>query len=384
MQTESKRKMTSRATIMRELPSSFVLSEADVFCAKGKKAKSHPGNKTLTALIHSHIGEYADANTRLEKSYVVSKIMKHIKSNGGLFVRIVDNTYYDIGGRNAREKVGQALRDLLHDQYRSSTRAKACIRKNRIESSESLVTATLVAKSGVRGALKDKSTNEKPIAVSSNSRLPTLATLMPADTVAADSSHTSKGDVVSNTSSQDTTSKPIAPLSTPEEPLSLSIFDQLNACLEPESDFLLDDIDMDQPLPLAQSLVEDIDFDGVRSVEPTHEKNDTEAGKPVAPTNFVSFPVAPKQQQQQQQQNFQYQVPMAAWFGGGSPTMQNVLMARQFHQNTAPFLCSDGLQSACRRSSESASVFMMKNNNLSSSIVSQTMPIPFGNARMFQ
>lgn len=364
MQPSPKRKMTSRATIMRELPSSFVLTDADVFCAKGKKAKAHPGNKILTSLIHSHLVEYAEAGTRLEKSFVVSKIIKVIKNKGGSFVRIVNETYFDIGGRNAREKVGQALRDLLHDQYRSSTRAKACIRRSRIESSESLTTACLIDTSDGSRPPKIKNNKAKPIdAASSSTSFPSLETSMATNAV---ESLAAFEDADTNTSSADATTAPVTPLATPDEPLSLSIFDDLAACLEPGADFLLHDIDVDQPLPVAQSLVEDVDFGGLATSTNTTENTGTTCAPPT-PVAFASFHGVPKQLQFQRQQFLQSQVPaMATWYGGGSPTMQNMLLARQFHHNTTSYLRRTGLNSACNSSSDSAAAFMMS---------SQPMPL---------
>ena len=227
MQPLSKRKVTtSRATIMRELPSSFVISDADVLCAKGKKAKEHPGNRILTALVHSHLNEYASAVSRLEKSFVVSKIMKHVKNAGGRFVRIVKGAHFDIGGRNAREKVGQALRDLLHEQYRSSTRAKACIRRSRAEASGSSRPSNI--------DITNNSNKGEPTPSMSTSGVPNL--IWPNNTTR------------------------LTPEATPDEPISLSCFDGLQACLEPEDDFLFDNVDI-EPLPVAQSLVEEVDFD---------------------------------------------------------------------------------------------------------------------------
>jgi hypothetical protein len=43
--------------------------------------------------------------------------------NGG-FVKEMNGVWYEVGDHLAREKVGQALRDRLHGQYKSSTKAK--------------------------------------------------------------------------------------------------------------------------------------------------------------------------------------------------------------------------------------------------------------------
>jgi len=105
--TRKTKMSSSRAEEMVELPGSFSLSDADVWCAKGKEAKVHPGNKYLASVIEEHLEEYNTAVTKLEKSFVVSKIIKAIRKEGGLFVRHVRGKWYEIGSRNEREKIGQ-------------------------------------------------------------------------------------------------------------------------------------------------------------------------------------------------------------------------------------------------------------------------------------
>lgn len=64
----------------------------------------------------------------------MSKLIKLIRQEGG-FVRNIAGEWFDVGDRNAREKIGQAFRDSLHTKYKSSTKAKASIRRQRTSSS---------------------------------------------------------------------------------------------------------------------------------------------------------------------------------------------------------------------------------------------------------
>lgn len=108
--------MTSRADDMRELSSQFAPSETDVLCAKGKQAKEHPGNRYLTTLIQSHLKEYSAATTKLDKSFVVSKIIKQVRGAGGLFVRNVKGQWYDIGNRKCLfylQKISMPMTSLV-------------------------------------------------------------------------------------------------------------------------------------------------------------------------------------------------------------------------------------------------------------------------------
>jgi hypothetical protein len=114
------------------IPSSSISGPSDVICAKGRAAKQHAANKWFRSMIQANLKEYEECTTKLERSFIVSKIIKRVRSGSpdGGFVRQVDGVWYEIGDRNAREKIGQSFRDLLHYQYRSSTKAKATVRRS--------------------------------------------------------------------------------------------------------------------------------------------------------------------------------------------------------------------------------------------------------------
>ena len=124
----------SRTTEMIELPADFVPGPSHVICAKGKQAKQHPANRFLKSLVQAHLVEYSECPSKLERSFLVSKMIKMIRQQGG-FVRNIDGTWCDVGDRNAREKIGQAFRDSLHTKYKSSTKAKASMRRQRASTS---------------------------------------------------------------------------------------------------------------------------------------------------------------------------------------------------------------------------------------------------------
>lgn len=108
------------------LPAGFVPGPNDVVCARGKSYWDHEGNKRYRALIGAATDKYSTSNNKLEKTLVVSDIVEAIHKQSGRFVKkekkggpwvVVDEVF-------AREKVGQSLRDGLHDKYKSSTKAK--------------------------------------------------------------------------------------------------------------------------------------------------------------------------------------------------------------------------------------------------------------------
>lgn len=113
----------------QSLPSDFQPGPRHVICARGKAHYDHPGNQFYRQLIEQCKAKYSSSSNKFEKTLVVSEILDVlIKANplDGGFVKkgkkgeqwvVVSHAY-------AREKVGQSLRDTLHDQYKSSTKAK--------------------------------------------------------------------------------------------------------------------------------------------------------------------------------------------------------------------------------------------------------------------
>lgn len=108
------------------LPQNFVPGPDDVVCARGKSYWDHEGNKRYRFLIQAATEKYESSTNKLEKTVIVSDIVQAIQAKKGRFVKkekkggpwmVVDEVF-------AREKVGQSLRDGLHDKYKSSTKAK--------------------------------------------------------------------------------------------------------------------------------------------------------------------------------------------------------------------------------------------------------------------
>jgi len=108
-----------------ELPIDFKPNDFDVICGKGKKCYNHIGNQNFRKIIGNHLSSYLIVESKLEKSIIVSKIINFVRTQGG-FVKFDKKTklWHEVGDSYARERVGQTIRDALHHQYRSSTKAK--------------------------------------------------------------------------------------------------------------------------------------------------------------------------------------------------------------------------------------------------------------------
>ena len=107
--------------------------------------KNWPGNKRLESIVKHHLTEYSKAQTKSQKSELVSLIMDQVlqqpsgeeqqaypQQQGQLpvmFVRYIQGRWYQIDDGESREKIGRMLRDRLHTQYRSSSKSKVAKRR---------------------------------------------------------------------------------------------------------------------------------------------------------------------------------------------------------------------------------------------------------------
>lgn len=109
---------------MTRLAVDFTPGPYHVICNRGKRAREH--NQTFREKIKESVDAYARAESKLYKSLVVSSVVEFFRKaspNGG-FVKECGGIWYSCSELLAREKVGQALRDKLHSQYKSSSKAK--------------------------------------------------------------------------------------------------------------------------------------------------------------------------------------------------------------------------------------------------------------------
>jgi len=112
----------------RDLSACFEPGDFDVICGKGKGCFNHQGNKNFRRIVGIYLPGYAEATSKLEKSAIVSAIIQSVRTqspDGGFVKRdLSTGLWSEVGDHLAREKVGQTIRDALHLQYRSSTKAK--------------------------------------------------------------------------------------------------------------------------------------------------------------------------------------------------------------------------------------------------------------------
>lgn len=116
----------------RELPADFTPTPWTVQLGRGRCSDSI-GNRRMRLIVNTHIKEYSEATEKLEKGFIVSRVVKTIREACpvGAFVKYEHGKWIDVGERAAREKVGAAFRDALHSQYKSSSKSKVAKRKER-------------------------------------------------------------------------------------------------------------------------------------------------------------------------------------------------------------------------------------------------------------
>ncbi|KAL3944749.1 MAG: hypothetical protein SGBAC_001168 [Bacillariaceae sp.] len=152
--------MTRRRNRSR-LPKDFAPEKHTVLCGRGKEYTSSTGNKHLKSLVYKYLVQYSEAQSKIEKSSIVSEIMEQIKGLcfDAAFVKLEKEVWWEVDDAFAREKIGRSekydnfvsaaictylhnpppfagcmFRDTLHTQYRSSTKAKFARKKANLAS----------------------------------------------------------------------------------------------------------------------------------------------------------------------------------------------------------------------------------------------------------
>ena len=131
------------------LPFNFQPSPHTVIVGRGKEPKQNLGNHNLRILAMSFLDAYRSGNKKC-KTKIVSDIIKIVRNScfnmPGAFVKHCRNTgeWYDLDDSIAREKVSYQFRDLLADQYKSSSKSKVAKRHSgNIERTDKILTEAI-------------------------------------------------------------------------------------------------------------------------------------------------------------------------------------------------------------------------------------------------
>jgi hypothetical protein len=122
---------TSMPVLACSLPLGFRPLPYSVIIGRGKICTDAMGNRRLRVLACTVLPEYIECSNKVDKTAAVTRLVDMIRGAcpTGAFVRHTEGRWWEVDGHAAREKVGYVLRDLLHDKYRSSSKAKVARRR---------------------------------------------------------------------------------------------------------------------------------------------------------------------------------------------------------------------------------------------------------------
>ncbi|CAB9497618.1 Nitrilase family, member 2 [Seminavis robusta] len=150
------------------LPVDFEPSEYSVICGNKRTYFNSVGNRRFRVICKMHAKEFLNAESKHEKSFVVSTVMKTLKDACpvGAFVAFENGRWWQCSERTSREKVGTFFRDLAGAAYKSSSKNK--IAQRRIKRSQC---SDLSSSTGTSTEQEDTTTTmptgiSKPAAVS--------------------------------------------------------------------------------------------------------------------------------------------------------------------------------------------------------------------------
>jgi len=115
----------------QRLPASFRPLPDSVIIGKGKMPAQASGNNRLRELVKCELQNYADANHKREKSFIVTNILHKIQNlcPVGAFVRFDGESWWEVSDRISRDKIACMFRDSLSSQYKSSNKNKVAKRR---------------------------------------------------------------------------------------------------------------------------------------------------------------------------------------------------------------------------------------------------------------
>ena len=114
----------------KRMSANYSPSLYSVMIGRGKVFTEAVGTRRLKVIASCFLAEYSAAKSQVDKASIITKIV-HIVQEAcpvGAFLKYEEGSWWEVSDNAAREKVGVVLRDLLHDQYKSSTKARSASR----------------------------------------------------------------------------------------------------------------------------------------------------------------------------------------------------------------------------------------------------------------
>ena len=88
-----------------ELPNDFVPGRYSVLCGRGAACTKSPGNRHLKSLVTKYLKPYSEAQTKIEKSSIVSNIIRAVRrvAPEGSFIKMEKGRWVSVDDAFARE-----------------------------------------------------------------------------------------------------------------------------------------------------------------------------------------------------------------------------------------------------------------------------------------
>jgi hypothetical protein len=107
-----------------QLGADFKPSFFSVICGRGRDSYDHVGNYNFRELASMFVARYSRAGSKGDRSEIVSDMVGMIYQANGTFCKFEKGAWFKVEDHYAREKAAALLRDLVHTQRRSLTKAK--------------------------------------------------------------------------------------------------------------------------------------------------------------------------------------------------------------------------------------------------------------------
>jgi hypothetical protein len=113
-----------------QLGADFQPSDYSVLFCCGKDGANHVGNHRFQILCSTYVERYSRTDSKRAKSVIVSEIITaFLQAGGGFFKHKKGGAWFEVEDQYVRGKVSAVLRNMLHNEYRSSNKSKTAIRR---------------------------------------------------------------------------------------------------------------------------------------------------------------------------------------------------------------------------------------------------------------
>lgn len=103
------------------MPEEFEPAAMDIICGRGCQYSTRPGNKIFANIVQSHLQEYQEARTRIDKTMVVAQVLERVLETGARFLKKDKSTqrWMEMNREQSHSKCGHAIRDTIRLQEKS-------------------------------------------------------------------------------------------------------------------------------------------------------------------------------------------------------------------------------------------------------------------------